>query len=123
MDKYQDPFLQKILTQKENHTAKEIKSKNHQKFIRFCAKRFAAKEAFSKAIGLGIGRGVNFNDIEISNDQLGKPQITLLNKKDVFLKDHLNCQKFFIHLTITDELDMASATVIIEKHLWAIKKS
>lgn len=117
LEKYEASFAKRILTQKENQQAKENKSKNYLKFVRFCAKRFAAKEALSKAAGLGIGRGINFNDIEISNNNYGKPEINLLNKKDVFLKEHLNCQKFYIHLSIADDLNMATATVIIEKSL------
>jgi holo-[acyl-carrier protein] synthase len=81
----------------------------------FFSKRFAAKEAFAKAIGLGIGRGIDFLDIEVENNELGKPQIKILNNKEEFLKKHFNCKNFVIHLSLTDENPLAGAYVIIEK--------
>ena len=50
------------------------------------AKRFAAKEAFSKALGTGISKGINFNEIIILNEKNGKPFIRLLNKTKKMLK-------------------------------------
>ena len=52
----------------------------------YYAKRFAAKEAFSKALGTGIRKGVNFKDIEISNNNHGKPYIKLKGQTAIFLK-------------------------------------
>ena len=53
----------------------------------FYAKRFAAKEALSKALGTGIRKGINFKDIEISNDIYGKPSIRLMGAVDFYLKN------------------------------------
>ena len=85
--------------------------------INFFAKRFASKEAFSKALGIGIGRGIDFNDIEIFNDKFGKPFIRILNNKEAKIQEILNCKKYIIHLTISDEKSISGAVVIIEKLL------
>jgi len=109
---FKEKFADKIFTANEILRANQID--NFSMRALFYAKRFAAKEAFSKALGLGIGRGVDFKDIEIENDELGKPQIKILNNKEIFLQKH--CQsKIAIHLSLTDEKSMASAFVIIEK--------
>lgn len=114
MLQFKDKFAKKIFTKNEIDFSEKIASE--KKRILFYAKRFAAKEAFAKALGLGIGRGIDFTDIQIENDDLGKPQIKILNGKEKFLKLHLSCESFVIHLSITDQLDSAAAIVIIEKN-------
>lgn len=115
--KFKEKFEEKVFTQNEISKAqkKKVSDDDFLQRAKFYAKRFAAKEAFSKALGLGIGRGVDFKDIEIENDDLGKPTIRILNQKEEFIKSHFNCQKFAIHLSLSDEETMASAFVIIEK--------
>ena len=109
-------FLEKIYTKKEIELASQDSfEKNLLRKSLFLAKRFAAKEAFAKAMGLGIGRGVNFCDIEIANDEFGKPEIKLLNDKATFLAKHFSCTEYAIHLSLSDEKEFALATVIIEK--------
>lgn len=117
MSQFGEKFAQKIFTSSEIACAQKIKitEDNFSPRAIFYAKRFAAKEAFSKALGLGIGRGVDFLDIEISNNDLGAPKINLLNGKEEFVKKHFTCENFAIHLSITDENPLASAIVIIEK--------
>ncbi len=105
-------FERKIFTASEIDKAQKIIA---QKRAIFYAKRFAAKEAFAKACGLGIGRGINFCDIEIYNDDLGKPFIRLLNDKEKFLQQHFDAQNITIHLSLTDEEKVAQAMVVIEK--------
>ena len=118
--KFDKNFKEKIFSKNELHDF-ESRYKNQEKLnqnsINFFAKRFASKEAFSKALGVGIGRGIDFNDIEISNDKLGKPFIKILNNKEAKIKEILNCEKFIIHLTISDEKSISGAVVIIEKVL------
>jgi holo-[acyl-carrier protein] synthase len=115
--KFKENFTKKIFTANEVLQANKIKSVDSSllQLSLFYAKRFAAKEAFSKALGLGIGRGINFQDIEIHNDNLGKPQIKILNDKEIFLKKHFNCESFNIHLSISDDKTLANAMVVIEK--------
>jgi len=113
LQKFDQKFEDKIFTKKEKECAAELK--NIDKKIAFYAKRFAAKEAFSKACGLGIGRGIDFLDIEISNNEIGKPSINILNDKIEFLKLHFAVAKIEIHLSLTDEEALAQAIVILEK--------
>ena len=79
----------------------------------FYAKRFAAKEALSKALGTGIRKGINFKDIEILNDSLGKPFIKLKGPVNNFLKKKIKRKKYDIYLSLSDDKPWAHATVII----------
>ena len=79
----------------------------------YYAKRFAAKEALSKALGTGIRKGINFKDIEISNDNLGKPKIRLKGSTANFLKKKIKTKKYYIYLSLSDDSPWAQATVII----------
>ena len=79
----------------------------------FYAKRYAAKEALSKALGTGIRKGINFKDIEISNNNFGKPSIKLKGATANFLKKKIKARKYSIHLSLSDDLPWAQATVII----------
>lgn len=105
--KNEEHFLKKILTKQEA----ELLDK--KKLVSQVAKRFAAKEAFSKALGTGIGEYVSFQDVEIISDLKGKPHF-IYSKK---LLDYMNNEygAFAAHLSISDERDYAQAFVIIEK--------
>ena len=76
------------------------------------AKRFAAKEAFSKALGTGISGGISFKDISIKNNNKGKPFIELLGKTKLIVKKIIK-KKYKIFLTISDEKKNAIAMVVI----------
>jgi holo-[acyl-carrier protein] synthase len=76
------------------------------------AKRFAAKEAFSKALGTGIAEGISFKEISIMNDRKGKPYIELLGKTKLIVRNILK-KKYKIFLSISDERKYALATVVI----------
>ena len=77
------------------------------------AKRFAAKEAFSKALGTGIAKGISFNEIMILNEKNGKPFIKLLNKTKKFVDKKFKKKKYKISLSIADEKNYAVAFVTI----------
>ena len=79
----------------------------------FYAKRFAAKEALSKALGTGIRKGINFKNIEISNNKFGKPSIKLSGSTASFLKKKIKTKKYSIYLSLSDDKPWAQATVII----------
>ena len=79
----------------------------------FYAKRFAAKEAFTKALGTGIGKGISLKDIEIFNDASGKPNIKLKGTANNFLKKKIKKNKYNIYLSLSDDEPWAQATVII----------
>ncbi len=101
-----DAFAQRILTQNEFLKYQALKQKT-----RFLAKRFAAKEAAAKALGTGIACGVSFHDFEITNNELGKPELHLSNKAAV-IANTINVRS--VHLSISDERHYAVATVILE---------
>ena len=76
------------------------------------AKRFAAKEAFAKALGTGIANGINFNEIKILNEKNGKPFIKLIGNTKKIINDKLK-KKFKISLSLSDEKKYAVAFVTI----------
>ena len=79
------------------------------------AKRYAAKEAFVKALGTGFRYGINFKNIEIKNDKLGKPFVYLNKVLTNRIKKKYKVKKFNISLSISDENKYAIANVIIAK--------
>ena len=92
----------------------EIKKCNNQANKANCyAKRFAAKEAFSKAMGTGISKGINFNEIIVHNIKSGKPSIRLLGNTKRIVNKILNKKKFNIFLSLSDDKPFAVATVVI----------
>ncbi len=78
---------------------------------RFLAKRFAAKEAFSKALGTGIRAPATFENIAVAHDDLGKPVLDLAPELQAFLDAK---QIRFAHLSISDEKSLAAAFVVLE---------
>lgn len=101
-------FKNKIFSQKEISYCD--KKKNSSAFY---AKRFAAKEAFSKALGTGVRKGVDLKNIEISNNSHGKPFILLKGSLANYLKKKTRNKKYDIHLSLSDDKPWAQATVII----------
>ena len=97
-------------------TNNEIAYCEKKKNIISCySKRFAAKEAFVKALGTGIRFNINFKDIEVKNNHYGKPYL-LINKKVINkIKILFKVKKFNISLSISDEKKYAIASVIISK--------
>lgn len=102
-----DAFAERILADSEYQTYLTLKQKG-----RYLAKRFAAKEAASKALGTGIAHGVSFHDFVVSNDDNGKP-ILILDKKAKEIAAQLGVSH--THLSISDERHYAVATVLFER--------
>ena len=102
------PFLSRIFNDEEI-----IKCKRTKKNSNCFAKRFAAKEAFSKALGTGISKGINFNEIVVLNEKSGKPFIKLINKTKKIVERKLKKKKYKVSLSIADEKDYAVAFVTI----------
>ena len=81
------------------------------------AKRFAAKEAFSKAVGTGFKRGVFMKDIGVVNAPSGAPTLALTGGAAKRLAEMIPAgHEAFIHLTLTDDHPLAQAFLIIEAH-------
>lgn len=113
MGKYGERFKVRYFTITEIQTA-EARAKAGNEVMAF-AKRFAAKEACAKALGTGFIDGIFMIDIEVTNDVLGKPSVTLHNGALERLKAMTPAGKSAImHLSLTDELPYAQAQVIIE---------
>ena len=106
MTRYGDRFTCRTLTPIEYE--KFVKISSHKK-ASFVAKRFAAKEAFSKAIGTGIGGACSFQDFSVVNDESGKPSIILHKEFDDCIKNS------DIFISLSDERQMAIAFVVISK--------
>ena len=77
------------------------------------AKRFAAKEAFSKALGTGISNGINFNEIVILNKKSGRPYISIIGQTKKILNKKFKRKKSKISLSLSDEKKYAVAFVTI----------
>ena len=93
----------------------EIKfSKKKVNKINYFAKRFAAKEAFAKALGTGFRKGLNFRDIEILNDKIGKPYFLISKKIDKVVTKKFKVKKFNLFLSISDEKEYSIAFTILQ---------
>ncbi len=98
---------EKVFTPREIEYS-ESRGRSGQHF----AARFAAKEAFLKAMGTGWRAGYRFNDIEIVNDALGKPEVFLHGK----VKDFCEARGIrHYHVTLSHSKDLAKAVVVLEK--------
>ena len=103
-------FIKRIFTDSEILLAKNKKNK-----ISFYSNRFAAKEAFSKSIGTGFRENLNFSDLSIKNDKLGKPIFVITNKIKRLIKKKFKITKFDFLLSISDEKKYSIAYVIFQK--------
>jgi len=106
IEKFGDDFAKRILATSEmpSYLDSQIKT-------RFLAKRFAAKEAFSKALGTGLREPATFQNIAVSHDELGKPVLVLADVlQDLLMEKNIQ----HMHLTISDERNLAAAFVVLE---------
>jgi holo-[acyl-carrier protein] synthase len=106
LERFGERFAQRILCEPE---LKRFRA--HKQPVAYLAKRFAAKEAFTKALGTGIHAPANWHGVWVINLKSGKPQLQfsedlkkLLEQRDIRRS----------HLSLTDEKEMAAATVILE---------
>ncbi|MFT5645095.1 MAG: holo-[acyl-carrier protein] synthase [Janthinobacterium sp.] len=104
-------FAEKILGPQELQTFHARGERNGQRAVRFLATRFAAKEAFSKAIGLGLHMPMTWRAAQVQNAPSGKPIIVCSGVLAQFMTDH----KLSAQVTLSDEDDYAVAFVIAEQ--------
>lgn len=109
LKKFGSSFEKRFFREEELNSADDL----HAKACHY-AKKFAAKEAFSKALGIGFRKGLRFIDIFIVNNELGKPELKVLGKAKDLLDDLSNDKEVFIHISLTDDYPMASAIIILE---------
>ena len=110
ISKFGNKFIKRCFTDTEI-----TKSESVNKRINSYAKRFAAKEAFVKAIGEGFRNNINYRDIDVTNDNKGKPIINISINIKNFLKKKFNLNKYKIFLSLSDEKKHSIAYVIINK--------
>jgi holo-[acyl-carrier protein] synthase len=103
-------FIKRVFSSSEILLAKNIINKKS-----YYSKRFAAKEAFSKAIGTGFRDNLNFKDITIINDILGKPSFVVTDKIKKIIKKQFKISYFDFFLSISDEKKYSIAYVILQK--------
>tara|TARA_B100001029_G_C14947969_1_gene387051 strand:+ start:411 stop:800 length:390 start_codon:yes stop_codon:yes gene_type:complete len=103
-------FKSRIFTKYEILHSKKNKNKTN-----YFAKRFAAKEAFVKSLGIGFRENINFKDIEVKNNKKGQPLINLSKKIKIILKKKFNITKYKIFLSLSDEKNYSMAFVILNK--------
>jgi len=106
LERHQQRFVERILHPNELSVYQE-----HSQPLAYFAKRYAAKEALAKALGTGIAKGVNFDEIETRLDELGKPQLQL-HGTTLLKAQQLGVKQLFISLS--DEQDYAVANVVLE---------
>ena len=103
-------FIKRTFGTKELKFSKEKINKTN-----YFAKRFAAKEAFSKSFGTGIRGNLSFKDIEILNDKMGKPFFYKSKKIDQIVKKKFKIKKYDLLLSLSDEKDHSIAFSILIK--------
>ena len=101
-------FIKRIYSKYEVDQSRSVKNK-----VGFFAKRFAAKEAFVKSLGTGFRKGINFSDISIVNNSLGKPYIKINSKIKLIIKKKIKIKKFKIFLSLSDEKTHSIAFVVL----------
>ncbi len=106
-----DRFAEKILGPQEMEKYRRRKQKVEARGVRFLATRFAAKEAFSKAIGLGMRMPMTWRAVQFLNAPSGKPVVVTSGALTEFMQQH----GFTAQVSLTDEAEYAVAFVIVEK--------
>ena len=102
-------FKKRIYTDKELKQYVLSKNKNN-----YFSKRFAAKEAFAKALGTGFRMNLNFKDIEIIKDKMGKPEYIKSKKITKIVQKKFKVKNFNCFLSISDDKDYSTAFAIIQ---------
>jgi holo-[acyl-carrier protein] synthase len=104
-------FAEKVLGPAEIAVFRARRARAEARGIRFLATRFSAKEAFSKAIGLGIRMPMTWRDCEILNHASGQPYVQLRGA----LAEWFDARGLRAHVTVTDESDYAASFVVVER--------
>jgi holo-[acyl-carrier protein] synthase len=111
LERHGDRFAQKILSDAEFATFKARGKRWPDRAVNYLATRFSAKEAFSKAIGLGMRTPMTWRHCEIATAPSGKPEIVLHGE----LKNWFDARDLTAHVTVTDETDYAASFCVVEK--------
>jgi holo-[acyl-carrier-protein] synthase len=110
LERHGDRFAAKVLSDGEFKTWKARSARWPERGVRYLATRFSAKEAFSKAIGLGMRMPMTWKMCEIVNEKSGKPAIVLHSE----LQHWFAARGLVAHITVTDETDYAASFCVVE---------
>ena len=111
LQRHGERFAKRILSDGEMAVWKSRTARWPERGLRYLATRFSAKEAFSKAVGLGLRMPMTWRLCEIANLPSGKPVIVLHGG----LKEWFEAQGLVAHVTVTDESDYAASFVVVER--------
>jgi holo-[acyl-carrier protein] synthase len=103
-------FAERVLGPRELEVFHTRRQRHEARGLRFLATRFSAKEAFSKAIGLGIRMPMTWSSCEILNEPSGKPVVRLSGE----LARWFDERELIAHVSVTDESDYVAAFVVVE---------
>ncbi len=110
VSRHGDRFAQRILGPSEMRRYEQRRAKSERRGIAFLATRFAAKEAISKALGLGMRMPMTWRSAEVVNESSGKPVVVVHGA----LKAFVEARGLRLHVSVTDERSMAMAYAIAE---------
>ena len=111
VERHGDRFAQRVLGAQELTVWRARTARSQERGVRYLATRFSAKEAFSKAVGLGIRMPMAWSRCEILNHSSGQPYIRLNGA----LADWFEGQGWSAHVSVTDETDYAASFVVVER--------
>jgi len=112
LEKHGERFAQKVLSDNEMYTYRARSERWPERGVRYVATRFSAKEAFSKAIGLGMRMPMTWRLCEVAKLPSGQPTIVLHG----VLKDWFEAKGLMAHVSVSDESDYATSYVVVEKN-------
>lgn len=116
--RFGERFVQRILGVEEQQKFHARYTRDHKRGLRFLATRFAAKEAFSKAIGLGMRMPMYWSAMQVLNDVNGRPIVMLADPLQTWYAERFGQA----HVSLTDEVDIVMAFVIVEAHRLYMKQ-
>ena len=111
LDKHGDRFAHKILSEAELATWRSRSARWPERGVRYLATRFSAKEAFSKAVGMGMRMPMTWRSCEVAKLPSGQPVIVLHGA----LKEWFDARGLVAHVSVTDETDYAASFVVVER--------
>ena len=112
LEKHGERFAQKVLSDNEMQTYRARSARWPERGVRYVATRFSAKEAFSKAIGMGMRMPMTWRLCEVAKLPSGQPTLVLHG----VLKEWFDAKGLTAHVSVSDESDYATSYVIVEKH-------
>ncbi len=112
LEKHGERFAQKVLSDNELNTYRARSERWPERGVRYVATRFSAKEAFSKAIGMGMRMPMTWRLCEVAKLPSGQPTIVLHG----VLKEWFEAKGLSAHVSVSDESDYATSYVVVETH-------